>query len=348
MYLQPFDADNRKGAFGLSLALILLFWSTSATASPWTLAPDKLAVSANFSFLEAEREYLDDGTLQVFPLRGSLNSSGLTLGFRYGFTDRFELALRTEFKQVSFEADSVILDLVENPDSVTLAEARQRVIDFDTSVTGPSDLHAVARYNLWRGPGVITLEAEAKVPMAYAPPSGTFSTLDVENGVFEVSDDVSLGDAQIDLKPSLLLGYYLNATRTFGRAGIGYKFRSKEPGDQIVIDVKMGQFISQKIIVFAGAKQAHTVTEGESIGNTFVDTNPTQSAAEYTFADVDIRELRLDRDFIQVEGGVIANLGPVEVGMSYGKTVDGKNISATGVLNVFMLASIENVTGSGS
>jgi hypothetical protein len=330
-----------------------------AAASPWTLPQHELVLATDFGFSVADSEYLNAGERQRYPLRGVFEQSSLGLGARYGFTDQFEMEARVTFKQVSFDIDPVILEIspfVETDDAgqtrvsddATLEQIRASVIDFGSTQLGAADLDVAARYNLYKGWILVTPQIAAKIPLGYEGPRATFDQLDIGSPQIEVGDDVTLGDGQVDLSASLLLGTYIPQTRTFVRADAGFNWRFAAPGNQLLANAKVGQFLLDRFILFGGVRYARTVSDGSSIGDTFVDTNPTQSAADYQFAgNVEIRPLFLDRDFVTIEAGAIVNLDRVEIQVVYTDVIDGRNYADLRGVNVGVITSIPDATRQG-
>lgn len=317
-------------ALSLLSSLLLTATPSLVFASPWTLPQHEVVLSTSFSFSGASEEYLNDGVRQVFPLNGHLNTSALNLGLRYGLTNNLELEVQAAFKQISYESDPVILDLV--PENLTRDQARNAVIDFDSSRAGAADMQAALRYNLYRGAVLVTPELGIKLPLGYQAPQGTFSNIDRylsgEDRAPIVADDVTLGDGQVDVQAAMLLGTFIPWTRTFARADFGARYRFGAPGNQAFINAKAGQYISDMVVVFAGLRYTKTITDGESIGTSFVDTNPTQPASDYTFeGNVEARPLTLDRDFTVLEIGAIFPLNKVELQVGYEQILTGKNIT---------------------
>lgn len=324
---------------GISFALVLSSAAT-AVASPWTLSQHELVLSSDISFATADSEYLDSGKQQVYSLQGTFKSTALTLGARYGFTDKFEMEVRPTFKQVGYEADSVILNIFE--EDLSLQDARNAIIDFDSSRLGAADMDVAARYNLLRTSYlVITPEVGFKLPLGYDKPQGTFSNLDEG---FDTADDVTLGDGQIDMRVGLLLGGYIPQTRTFIRADAAYNYRTQEPADQVLINGKVGQFLTQSLIVFGGVRWAESIGQGESLGDTYVDTMPTQSAEEFDFGLVSVDPLYLDRSFVVIEAGGIIDVGKAELGFTWSEVVDARNYGDLRTLSFTITTSIPDAT----
>lgn len=325
-------ARSRVLLCGGLVTLTCMSLCTAANASPWTLPQHDLVVSTDFSFARATREYLNSGRNQAYSVDGQLRTSTLALGLRYGFTDRFEMEVRPTVKQLSYESDPVILNIFEEPFS--LDEARSRVIDFDTSAIGAGDMDVAARYNLLRSPYLlVTVEGGTKLPLGYTPPQGTFSSLNPGASTFEVGDDATLGDGQIDLRAGLLFGTYVPWTRTFARVDSAFNHRFSDPGDQLLLSGKVGQYIGQHLIVLGGVRWAKTVTDGEPIGETFVDLDPSQDARNFDFSKVEVQPLYLDRDYTILELGFIIQLERVEFRATYEDVLDGRNYADLRTLN---------------
>ena len=326
---------------GVAITLLGLLVPALASASPWTLPQHDLSISTELGFATSQYEYLSDGTYLSYPLDGRFTSSTLGLGFRYGFTDRFEMSARPTFKLVSYEADSLVASGGPyDPDSqLTLDDARARTLDFDDTRLGAGDMDVAARYNLYRGYLVITPEASIKLPLGYQPPRETF----LDTSTLERGDDVTLGDGQIDVTAALLIGAYIPWTKTFIRADAGYRHRFGSPGDQFVASAKAGQFLFDNLILFVGTRFVETVTEGEVIGVTFND--PLEQDAE-TFDNTltEQNPLTLDRSFVSIEGGAIVKLSSVELQLSFEEVIDGANYSDLRSINFGVVTNFPGAT----
>ena len=322
--------------------LIVLCSPSLASASPWTLPQHDLSVSTELSFASSRYEYLSDGRYLRYPLDGRFASSTLALGFRYGFTDNFEMSARPTFKLVSYEADSLVASGGPyDPESqLTLDQARARALDFDETRLGAGDMDIAARYNLHRGYIMVTPEVSAKIPLGYQPPQETF----VDTATLERGDDVTLGDGQIDITAALLVGAYIPWTKTFIRADAGYRHRFGSPGDQFVASAKAGQFLTEHVILFVGTRFVETVTDGEVIGVTFND--PLEQDTE-TFDNTltEQNPLTLDRSFVSIEGGAIFKLAnKVELQLSFEEVVDGANYSDLRSVNFGVVTNFPGAT----
>lgn len=310
-----------SGVLGLSAVVC----ASQAWASPWTLPKDELSFSAYHDFQTATQEYRGDGTRQEFPLDGQFYGNTLAMGARYGFTPRLELEIDAHFKAVSYVSEPVIIALPE--DSADLQTARDSILNFTQAELGLGDVYLAARYNLARNRvGAITSETRFKLPTGYKAPGQTFrDNTPSDDGI---DDDVTLGDGQMDIEQSLLFGVYAPATRTFGRAGVGVRLRMGAPGHQAIADAKVGQYLGQSLMVFAGVRGALTVVEGDSLGLTYVTTRNNVTPDNIRLTDIKTDELFLDKDFVQTEAGLLLFLTDlVELQAAYSYIPVGKNIS---------------------
>jgi hypothetical protein len=323
------------------LTLLFLLAPGAASASPWTLPNDEFALGLDYNFQFADREYLQDGTLQPFPLDGRFESSSIRVSGRYGFTEKFEGAFRTTFKQVTFEADPVILGVPEQMDLQPLNDA---VLDFTRSNIGAGDLFLMGRYNFIETNVVITTETELKVPTGYEQPSGTFEEGE-EPSTTTVEDDVTLGDGQTDLTQSMLFGAYIPPSRTFVRLDAGYSVRFGTPGHQLVGLFSVGQFIGENLLLFASVDSAYTLFDGDDIGRSVITNSPEKGPGELTEDDVVATPITLDRDWVKVEAGGIITIRDIEVRLGYGQILWGQNIPKIQSFNLGLIYKIDNLTG---
>lgn len=303
----------------------ILVTGSSAWASPWTLPKDEMSLSLSYDFQRATHEFMVDGTRQEFPLDAEYQGHTLGLGVRYGLTSRLELEVDLQLKSVAYLSKSVIVGIPT--DTVDLAGARAAVLDFTASEVGAGDIFLAARYNLARSAvGSISTETRAKFPTGYRAPGQTFRDPSAPSGD-SIEDDLSLGDGQSDIEQSVLFGVYAAATRTFGRAGVGARLRFGGPGHQAIADAKVGQYVGQNVLLFGGVRGAYTLLEGDSLGLTFVATRNNVTPENIRPTDIRQDPLRLDKDYVQTEGGLILLISErVEVQGVYSYIPAGKNI----------------------
>lgn len=328
--------SNRRIAWCRVIALsVVSCWASTASASPWTLGDGETTLDIGYDFQFAGEEYLPDGEFQRFPLDGQFVSNGMRVGVRHALTERLELGATATFKSVAYTADAVILELPEDP---TLEDARASVLDFNQSAFGAGDVYFTGRYNFVKGTLAAANEVRLKFPTGYTPPQGTF---DETSGA--IADDVSLGDGQTDLEDSFLVGIFVPTTRTFARADIGFRLRFGGAGHQVFGALKVGQFIGDHMLMFVGTNGAYSVTQGKVIGKTAVARAPDVTAAEIRPAQVELIDLRLDKDWLNIEGGLLFLVTErLELQAVYQRLLVGRNIP---VLNTFSIGTAVKLGG---
>lgn len=326
--------------FSLIIALIVASSSTAA-ASPWTLPADELVFNIDQTFQHADHEYLVDGTYQAFPLNAHFRSQSMRLGARYGFSDRFEGAIDITIGHLTYSADTLILN--EFDEIPSPGEATETILDFNSSQFGAADLRLQGHYNLLAGPVMVTTGTTVKFPTGYEQPTGTFFT--DKAGNTRTGGQATLGDGQTDVMQSLLLGTYIAETETFMAGEAAFRYRFSSPGHQAVANLRVGQYLNDSVIAIAGLSGETTLTEGEVIGETFVAVDPSVSNTDFTGDNIEVRDLRLDRDVLNINAGLLFDLGAVEVTANYGRTMWGRNVAAAHSFTVGTIFAIEDVTG---
>ena len=112
--------------------------------------------------------------------------------------------------------------------------------------------------------------------------------------------------------------------------------------------VKIGQNIGDSIIVYAGTRGVYTLFEGDPIGKSFITRSPEKSASELKPSDVETVEISLDKDYLEVSGGVIFRLNNAEITLAYSQTVLGRNIPRIHTASATTAFSIPNITDGGN
>jgi len=328
-------------SFALASSLTTLA-SSAAFASPWTLPPGTLVMAGTYNYQTARREFLDASTSQNFPLQGRYVGSAWSLGARLGVTRRFELELYLPLRVVSYESDPVIL--IPRPATSNESEFdyyQRNIVQLSRTATGIGDIFVAGRYGILQRPFALAAELRLKIPTGYASPSGTFgdqpqsaASFAANPGLYtrpeNVSDDVTLGDGQVDAALSVLWGYSF-PTRTYVRVDAGYNLRFGGAGDQFIGALRAGQLFGDRFLVYANLQLVYTVTQGRVIGVSVAARNPDLAAGDYLLTNnLNLREVRLERDALDVGGGFIVRLTPeVEVNVGYNRTVLGRNTAAT-------------------
>ena len=311
----------------LCLAVSLLGWANESWASPWTLPDDELALRVGYDIQMANEEFLQDGTQQVYPLRGQFFSSTLSMDVRYGVTSDLEVAARGSLRHSSYESDPLLLRL---PESGSLQDTRGDIVDVEDTAMGVGDVVLATRYNVHKSWLLVTGELQAKIPTGYDSPGGL---------------NVALGDGQVDLMPALLLGTYVDTTQSFLRVDLGYNVRLGGPGHQALVGVKAGQFVTQSFIMTVGVDLARTLFDGETYGESFVVRQPEVPFDEINADDVERIPLSLDRDAVRAEIGAIIRIKTVELVAGYSRVFSGRNTASLHSLNVGFATSIPSLTG---
>jgi hypothetical protein len=309
--------------------------SVSAVASPWLLSQGDLVLVGRFDFERGNEEFLDTGPAQNFPLRGSFGSTTFSTNIRYGILDSVELEINIPIKQVSYVSDTVIL--LDGGPEEGIDFYQDNTINLSKRVEGLADIEMAGRYQLFTGAVRGAFEFRLKTPTGYDPPSGTFGDNPKSQDDFlsnagtfvspeNVRDDVTLGDGQLDLTPSLLFGA-ASSKGTFSRLGVGYRMRFGGAGDQLVGNFYLGQSIGQRLLFFAGCDLELALQEGRIIGISVAAEDPLLPARDYAGTkNLLLREVSLDRDQVRMSLGAILRVTPlVELNLGYGRTLWGEN-----------------------
>ncbi|HJL14689.1 MAG TPA: hypothetical protein RMH99_03475 [Sandaracinaceae bacterium LLY-WYZ-13_1] len=288
---------------------------------------------------------------RAFPLRGEYYGASLNLAIRAGFTDDLELELLVPFRLVSYASDPVLL--LPQPAGSPLSSIdyyQENVIQLAQTTAGLADVQVAARYRWLRSPLQLTTELRLATPGGYDGPAGTFgerpeSAQDFAENVTtyvrpeNVTDDVTLGDGVVELTLRQQLGVSFSSG-TFVAGDVGYALRFGGAGDQLVASLRAGQLIEGVVMLFAGASMALSVEEGRIIGVSVAAEDPTLPAEDYGgTTNLLLREVRLQRDWLNVYGGVIVRLSPeVELKAAYARTVWGRNVAAVNTVTIGIAA----------
>jgi hypothetical protein len=337
---------------GLALAAILLPAASTARASPWTLKRGQGVLSATYLYQTADSEWFsrDDTrfrSARPFPLRGRYDATTVQVGARVGVTDALEFELGVPFRLVSYSSDPVLL-LPNDPPAPTAAEEldayQANVVNLGRSVTGLGDVSATARLRVLPQPVALATELRLKIPTGYRGPEGTFGARPTSVAEFlenpaiyarpeNVRDDVTLGDGQVDAALSLLAGYAL-PSRTFFRLDLGYNLRFGGAADQLLVSLRAGQLVAERVLVYAGISLAYATERGRVIGVSVAAEDPELPAQEYAgLSNLYLREVRLERDALDVALGAILKVtDTTELNAAFVRTVWGNNTAVTGAL----------------
>jgi hypothetical protein len=331
------QALSAAGAIcSIVFVVALLCAARTAEASAWVLPKGRLVLGLSGTFSVATSEFLPDGTFRRFPLRGRFESYDLQLLGRYGLGAGFELSVNTALKGISYRADPVILFSGSPPSSTNAF--RDSVFDFSHRDVGLSDIYISVSHQHLKRPLHIASQLEVKLPTGYRQPAATFAQDDASPGL--ITDDVALGDGQVDLTYRLEAGYVLRKTLTIFELSAGYRVRLNGPGHQALGSFKLGQVLGKHIVLLGGVEGAVTLFSGNVIGSSFVAIDPDQPASRFNFDEnVELRLLRLDRTFLAVNGGAIIRYAGREWVVRVAHVLYGKNYSKLTSVSIGLLLS---------
>jgi hypothetical protein len=332
--------------------LTLLLWIVLpplAYASPWAMPKGRLAWTSVLEFQWAGQEFLDRRVPSEFPLNGFYSATRFEVGARYGLGGGFDVELSIPVQIVSFQSDPVILLIEDGPPETALDRAQESALDFSQTRAGVADIRALVRKQWVNSPVALATTLEVKIPAGYRGPAGTFGSeprtedelvavaaeaIDQSN----VEDDVALGDGQVDIVPMAHIGW---ASRSgwFTRGAAGYAWRLGEAGDEFRSEARVGKLFGRRVLLFAGAQLRYAVGRGKLIGVSVAAIDPSLPATEFGgLFNLDFRNLRLERDALRVDGGLIYRFGKtLELNANYARTVWGRNTTAVNSL-AFALA----------
>jgi hypothetical protein len=338
---------------GVLALLFLLAAPTGARASPWSLPAGRWVLTGAFQFQWAGQEFLDRRSRQAIPLEGFLTTTTFEAGARWGLGAGFDLELAVPVQIVSFQSDPVIL-LSPPPDftGAPIDFFQDNNLNFAQTRAGVSDIRLGGRKQWVRRPFALSTTLMVKIPAAYSGPSGTFGDTPESADEFaadparfvapeNVEDDVTLGDGQVDVEALLHIGW-ASRSGLFFRGAAGYALRLDRAGDEFRTEARVGQLFGRRVLLFAGANLVVAVQEGRPIGVSVAAEDPELPATEFGGLDnLLLRELRLERDQLDVSGGGILRLTErYELNLSFGRTVWGRNTTATNTLSLSVAGRI--------
>lgn len=341
------------------LTFLSVFSASGAIASPWTLPQGYAVFDAAYNYQLADSEFFDEGGARVFPLNGEYTASTIRLAARFGFTDRLELEASLPLTIVSYTADSVIL-LTPDPTSpeAPIDFFQRNIIDLNRTTSGVGDIRLAGRYRWMLQPLALATEVRIKAPTGYDGPSGTFGDSPKTDEEFlsqiatvvtpeRLQDDVTLGDAQLDIAASMLAGYAFHFG-LFARLDLGYNLRLGGAADQIIGAVKVGQLIGSGLLLFAGARLNYSIETGRIIGVSVAAIDPELPADQYGGTNnLLLREVELARDNFDLELGAIFRLSQeVELNATYSRTMWGRNTSLNNSVTLGFAVQTD-ITGGG-
>lgn len=317
--------------------VMVLFWSASATASPWTLAPGRLILTTTVDGQYADSEFTSENGHQGYPVDGRFFAANLRLGLRYGVSDAFELGGRLSLSYLHHEADEVYFG-PDPADAESLADIRAGIWSFDRQTAGLGDIDLYARYRFTpRGRFVAALELGLKVPTGYVAVTGPFR--DTEEPVDDIVpgatliDDASLGDGQLDITLQLLLGW-ATPSQWFFRLDAGARARLFGPGQQVVGAFKFGRRVTDWWVPYLVSDGVHSFTDGEVIGQVLFTERVDVDAEAFEADFVTTPDQTADRTVVRVGVGSIFTIDQREVNVGYTTVVWGINTAQMHIVSV--------------
>ena len=261
-------------------------------------------------------------------------------------SDALELELRLPFRQVSYRSDPFLLVPNEDEGPGSFDAYQNKIINFNQSISGLSDLSLALRIKLLSGALASSLELGLQTPTGYRTPSGTFG--DKPKSVSEfiersgelarpenVRDDITLGDGAFAFRPLLHLGYG-HSSGFFLRGASGLSLRLQGAGPLFIGELKAGQLIKPWLLIYAGFYYEQTLMSGRVIGVSVTAIDPKLPASEYRGLDnLEPIEVTLDRDQLQTPVGLLFRpLDGAELIFSYSPVIWGRNVAASHTVSV--------------
>lgn len=306
----------------------------AAMASPWTLRQGEVALKLSTDVQFANREFVIDRDLQRFPLDGRYWGGNFRTDLRYGINDRLEIGGSLAFAYAAYSSDEVffgdqVIDTSQTPGSAQ--SIRANVVSFDQTAVGLGDLRLFMRNRLTPvGRAVVATEIGAKIPTGYRQPSGTFEDDSPSEGI---TDDVTLGDGQMDLHAMLLTGFS-PTWDWFIRVDVGARARFFGPAPQVIGAFKTGYRVAPNFLPYLFADAQVSVGEGRVIGQSFIAEDPKISAIDFEFSDVSTVDLTLDRSAVVAGVGAIFALGDRDIDLNYSYVAWGENTAQLHMFSV--------------
>ncbi|MGF1510643.1 MAG: hypothetical protein ACFB9M_14210 [Myxococcota bacterium] len=333
---------------------MLALASRETAASPWALPAERLVLTGAVRFQWAGQEFLDARRPTPIPLNGFFTSTTFEVGGRWGLGSGFDVELLIPIAVLNFASDSVIL-LDQPPDSTVapLDFFQNNVLGFGQTPAGVSDIRVTGRKQWLARPFALATLVELKIPAGYDGPVGTFGPepttaeefiADLETIIVpeNVADDVALGDGQVDVTPSLHLGW-ASSKGLFLRSAVGYAFRFGGAADEFRAETRVGQLFLRRFLVFASAFVRVAVEDGRNIGISVAAVDPELPAADFGgLTNLLLRELQLERDLLDVGGGLIYRISErYELNATYERIVWGRNTSAINSVSLSVAGRID-------
>jgi hypothetical protein len=318
----------------LALVCSITVVPSVAHASPWTLRQGEVALKLSTDVQFADREFVIERDLQRFPLDGRFWGGNFRTDLRYGISDRLEIGGSLAFAYASYSSDEVFFGegtIDTSQTAGTAQSVRANILSFDQTAVGLGDLRLFVRSRLTpMGRAVVATEVGAKIPTGYRQPSGTFEDDSPAEGL---TDDVTLGDGQMDLHAMLLTGFS-PTWDWFIRLDVGGRARFFGPAPQVIGAFKTGYRVTPGFLPYIFVDGQISVGEGRVIGQSFIANDPAISALDFEFSDVAQVDLTLDRSTVVPGIGAIFALGDRDIDINYSYVVWGENTAQLHMFSV--------------
>jgi hypothetical protein len=285
-------AENRRRLF-LSAASAF-FLASCALAQAWLAPKGEASFGVAYQNIYTRDHLFSEG--EKFD-GGRIRMNMAVFGLGYSFTDRLAASASVPYVSARYDGTAPHSSAVDNGDYHS----------------GFTDLRLDLRYNLWRGPAMVTPFVSAIIPTRDYP---TFAHAALSSGLKQYLVGVSMGRR---LDPILEAG--------FAQLRYSYAFVEKVLGvshDRSNVDLEIGYFLTQSLGVSAlGSYQ-------KTHGGLDLPLPGTPASAAFRQTPYFVHHDQLARsDYLNV-GGIVsyALTGTVDVFASYQSTVWGRNIHA--------------------
>ncbi len=224
---------------------IVLCFVSSLHAGAWPQPKHGLYVKLSSSYLATTKEFNHEGDkLDIFQERiiyrdTSFRDFSVSAYFEYGLFNRLTIVGTLPFKVLRSKRTELI-------GGGTLA----RIATLYT--TGFSDLSLLGRYALWQGSFALSFQGGVKLPLGYEEKPA--------------DDGAPLGTGDIDLEGHLLLGKSLHPLPAYLTGSIGYRHRTDELHDQILLNAEAGYTAGKFLFKVTFDGLMSTITPPDIVG----------------------------------------------------------------------------------
>lgn len=237
----------------LTVVLFVTAGNSKIYAGAWPQKKHGIHLKLSSSYFHTTKEFNHEGDrLDIFQERiiyedTSFREFAIRAYAEYGLTDRLTLIGKLPFKVLRSKRTELIG-----------GGALARIATLYTN--GVGDLTVLGKYGLVNGPWALSLQGGFKIPLGYEE--------------LPADDGSPLGTGDFDLEGHLLLGKSLYPLPAYLTTRIGYRWRSDELHDQVVLQAETGYTAGRFFVkfVFEGVKS--TVTPPDLVGQPVVTPLP--------------------------------------------------------------------------